>query len=326
MRLRGFPFLLSFATILASAAAWAGPVPVTMCFDVDDNLLFLPTKISIFKKAGADALLPNEIRVSTHEFAIVRQQLGQPGDYLNYEVRKAADANSFKTFGDAGDGPGGRNFILEDVKEMIEKGTFDDNVGPAWKSFVYAMQSGETAKSVCFATARSHTSQEVYEMLQYLVSSGRIPRTPLPENLHCVGGAENPSAEKAKVFRKMLAYLESQGVSEVWPKIARPSGSGKGRYALWTFSDDDWGNYEKARDVIAEDMKAGLYGNVKVMLFFTGLNNTSHAPEAIVLDGQGGWRPLQANEEQEIAQMANATGAPCDELLRFDPRSAAPKH
>ncbi|MBL7716889.1 MAG: hypothetical protein JNL01_15600 [Bdellovibrionales bacterium] len=299
---------------------------MTMCFDIDDNLLFLPTKISIFKKVGADPALENEIRVSTHDFALIREQLGRPGKYEQYETRKTPETSSFRTFSDAGDGPGGRNYILEDVKEMIEGGTFDANVGPAWKSFVYAMQSEEAAKHVCFATARSHHPQEVLEMLEYLVSKGKISRTPLQKNLHCVGGAENPSAEKAKVFREMLAKLEAQPVPNTWPKIRKPSGTGKAAYHLWTFSDDDWGNYEKTRDVIAEDMKAGKYGNIKVMLFFTGLNNPKHAPEAIVLDGQGGWRPIERNEEQDVARMLKVQGFDCDELLRFDPRANAPGH
>lgn len=309
--------------------------PANIVADFDDNFLFLPTKITLFKKAGAGDELKPSIRMSTADYSILREKVGKGGifvdsekdsvDLKNYEERNLDDQHSFERFGSAKDGPGNRNYLLEDVKSMVEDGTFDSHKGPAWILVESATRSRDGAKKVSIVTARSQDPQELYEVTQYLVSVGKL-RNPLSiENLHCVGGAENPSAAKAEIFKKMLFDLQDKKISDKWDLITPPDGSeNKARFHVWTFSDDDWGNYSKAKEVIQAEMKKGNFGNTKVILFFTGMNHAEHLAEARVITPTGGERLLFEGEEQDIAKVLKIENRSCDELLTY-PHQALPK-
>ncbi len=295
--------------------------PVVLNFDWDDNLVYMPTQITLYRKAGIPNGLPETRGVSTDDFALIRDKIGKSGEWENYELRKTATENSFLRFGPAGDGPGGRNYFLEDLKETILSGKSGWK-GPAWDAMIFALSNEETAKNFGVITARSHLPEEMLEAFEWLRSIGYIRHLPALENLHAVGGAADPSGEKAKIMIEELAELEAIPPGKKWKSVEGPDPMRRGQYHVWTFSDDDWGNFTKARDAIGEEMQKGKFGNTKVMLFFTGVNHPTEKPHGIVLLPSGEPRPLTAAEEAEVATARRLGRIDCGRLLRA-PRASA---
>lgn len=295
--------------------------PLILNFDWDDNIAYMPTKITLYRKTGAHGALPETRGVSTDDFALIRDKIGHPGEWENYELRRTATENSFLFFGPAGDGAGGRNYFLEDLKSAVLSGK-PGWKGPAWDAMVFALSNEETARNFGVITARSHLPDEMLEAFAWLRSIGYIRYLPALENLHAVGGTANPSAEKARIMIAELEELATIPVGKKWKAVDGPDPVKRGQYHVWTFSDDDWGNFAKARDAIGEEMRKGKFGNTKVMLFFTGVNHPTESPHGIVLLPNGEPRPLTATEEVEVRTARRLGQIDCGRLMRT-PRTPA---
>ncbi len=71
---------------------------------------------------------------------------------------------------------------------------------------------------------------------------------------------------------------------------------------LWGFSDDDFGNYSKALNVLQAGVDRNRWPNVKISLFFTGTNHPTEKPRAVVLQAKKPPRPFtETNEWEKIA-------------------------
>ena len=73
----------------------------------------------------------------------------------------------------------------------------------------------------------------------------------------------------------------------------------KERTHLWGFSDDDFGNFEKAKKVLQKELNQGKWKNVKITLFFTGVNVKDVPPHALVLRANQEARKFEDFEDQE---------------------------
>jgi hypothetical protein len=319
------------------ASGSSNPKPVIFNFDFDGNLVYMPTKIQVFRKPGADPKLPAMRAFSGAEWAAIDHFVGTDmpaglaetyGSLKDYEiVQEAGGRDSFEFFRNAGDGSGGRNFALEEIRQVAVKGGPTDWMGPAFVALKYACSSRDACDNVRIITARSQSPQEMYEVFQYLRDQGFIKHSPRLENLYCVGGppgVELPrghtAAAKAEIMLNDLRQLDYKKISDKWDPITPPDGGEKkGRFHVWTFSDDDYKNYAAARDSISAEIRKGKFRNTKVMLFYTGLSSTEHSPEAIVLTPDGMWRALAPGEEADIEQMLKL-GPDCAPLLKYEPK------
>lgn len=289
-------------------------------FDWDDNVMYMPTTITLFKM-GSD----ERWDISTKEFAHARFLLGKRGSpYETWEIRRTPTENSFYRFGSKYTG----NYFLDDVIKAIHglTSTPDAWQGPSWKAFVAALSRPETAANVRIVTARNHSAKDMLEGLKELQRLGLIKYLPKLENFHGVGGAGNLSERKVARLVESIMEAESQYYPNDLPESISASGHGKRKQILWGFSDDDYGNYLAAKSAIMALMKENKIKKTKITLYFTGLDNPEHRSEIKVITPKGEERDLLPGEETEIELFLNRskTGEPCDALLGSQKSSPPP--
>jgi hypothetical protein len=279
-------------------------------FDWDDNVMFMPTPIVLYKKGSHETKT-----VSTQEFASIRDNLGRAkSEWKDWEVRTGKD-DSFYRFRKASTG----NYFLDDILQATKGLGAAPQAwqGPSWKAFVTALSNSETAANVRIITARENTSDEILEGLAELKRQGWIKYLPKVEHISPVGGSANPAGLKVAQLRASLRDTEKQTVPDDAPLVMSASGHGKTRMLLWGFSDDDWGNYTAAKTAVKRMMKKGEIKQTKVTLFFTGRNHPKHPPEVklITLDGEER-DPVPSEKNESLIFLQDSSAKDCEKPLK----------
>ena len=297
-----FPsFLFVLLSFLSTPLAQAGPKDIVLnavppkkqsiladytieaySFDWDDNVFNFradDSPVLVYKKKE------NSFRkISTGDYAQVRHQLGVTEEWKDYEIRN----ESYQFMAEAP----GHNYFLESIKHALdaedpqhlpddvpkarESGSFK---GPMWDSFVKALSRRETALRVSIITARQHDPKSLLAGLTELKRRKLIRFLPLVANLYAVNNPafraryhspieqDETEINKARVITTQLDSLE---------KEARQTKMKKGHHAkekaIWTFSDDDSGNFLRARDRLAQIIKKEpkRWPDLRIQLFYTG--------------------------------------------------------
>lgn len=270
-------------SVLKDVSATDAPVVVAYNFDWDDNIFYMPTEIMVWHKA-----MQKEFGLSTGEWALVRQKVGkdvpttpddaalilkktgQPGVWQDFEVR----ADALRNFGDS---VPGKNQFLDDVQRGMQGQGWK---GPSWDAFVAANSQPETAARTTIITARLHSPETIHQALEHLRRLGMLKFVPPAKNIYPVAypgidpryaaTASSPSQAKAVVMADLLDDLQRQPASADGPHT-------------WGFSDDDWGNFSAAvaaiQKAIAENPTR--WDRIKITVYFTGVNNPEHQPQAL---------------------------------------------
>jgi len=269
-------------------------------FDWDDNIFFMPTEIMLHNKVTGE-----ERGVATHEFALMREEIGEPGPWKDYETRD--DAYRYFREGAPGpDGEPGENHFVRDVERAMQ-GAPERWQGPSWDAFVKACRRKETAENTTIITARGHAPREMYAGLELLQSLGYIKHLPRVENLFPVtypplnarlggGSAASPSSAKVEAMKQVLDDIQASDFPPDAIEVVDRAGEEKRVMHLWGFSDDDYGNYSKAVEALSAEIARGRWPDVKISVFFTGKNNPDEAPRGEILTPDGGARPLRSDE------------------------------
>ncbi len=271
-------------------------------FDWDDNIMNMKTTIIAFRK-GTDGTKPEDRQeFSTAKWAEVRNLLGQAGEYENWEKREGPKGSYVNFFDQRG-----KNNFLDQIFEAM-KGDPKEWKGPSWDAFVAACKRPETARYVTLITARGHSRQKMHAALKKLHEMGLIDNVPPMTNIYPVGnpsfyaGSDDTSERKAIYMTQILdrfQKLRVQGDADV----TNSDGTGRQRMHLWGFSDDDYGNFTKAKEDFAKAAKAkpGRWSNIKITLFYTGTKKEGVKPHAVVMTSTGDFRevPLDSPELQE---------------------------
>ncbi len=280
-------------------------------FDWDDNIFNMPTEIMLWNKKTQE-----EFGVSTSKWALIRQSVGQPGDWEMFEViPKGKPHASLRFFGDEiGDGVNHfRSDIVKALKESADKWK-----GPSWDAFVIAMSHEETAKNTTIITARGHSPSTMLAGLAYLKDQGYLKHLPPKENLFAVmypeiqpkkyfAEATSPSVAKALVMMDLLDNLAMVPFDAKSSFVTNSDNTGIGIRHLWGFSDDDYGNYETAVRSLSEEIKKDplRWRRIKITVFFTEKHNPKHQPTAVVLTSKGGTRDLPQRELEEVDKIVS---------------------
>jgi hypothetical protein len=141
-------------------------------FDIDDNLLFLPTKLYLW-----NAETRSEMAVSSGEFAAVQNDLGRKGKWQPWTAR----AETFRDFRDRpGVAPADQPFV-RDVRTAVATGTAWQ--GPSWPLLVHAARN---QRPIACVTARGHTPETIEAGLAELVQRGLIAAMPPIIGIYCV--------------------------------------------------------------------------------------------------------------------------------------------
>ncbi len=263
-------------------------------FDWDDNVMYMPTTITLFKVGSSERW-----NVSTQEFATARFQLGVEGTpFASWEIRETEKENSFYRFRSKYTG----NYFLDDIVKAVRSPTSSPEAwqGPSWEAFVAALGAPETAANVEIVTARGHSRDDFMEGLKELQRLGLIKHLPKLENIHCVGGAKNVSERKVTVLLDSLLAADRLYYPNDLPLSIAASGKGQRKQILWGFSDDDHANYVAIRDAVMQLMKEKKIKKTKVTLYYTGRHNPKYPAEIKVITPEGELRDLLEGEVQEI--------------------------
>lgn len=267
-------------------------------FDWDDNIFFMPTSVAVFhKKSGKEKLL------STGDFAIEGKNIGKTGPYSDYEIVTNEKKNSFRFFRD--DPKGKHNYFKEDLVKAISEADLPKWQGPSWDAFLFALSREDTAKKTSIITARGHSPQGILEGLKWLYGKGYIKHLPLIQNIYPVshptfaGAAKSTSAIKALVMQDILDDLQATPFLPGATPVMNPDGTKREPLHLWGFSDDDWGNFAKALEVLSKEVVKKRWPKVKITVFFTGLHDPKHDPQTLVIKSDGTTRRRLITEYNE---------------------------
>jgi len=149
-------------------------------FDIDDNLLFLPTKLYLWN-AETRAELP----ISYRDFANVQNKLGCPGKWQAWSAR----AETFRDFHDRPGVAAADQAFVTDLKTAIANGTAWQ--GPSWPLLVHAAKHG---RPIAVVTARGHDPQTIEAGLRELASRQLLTAMPPILGVYAV---TNESVRKA---------------------------------------------------------------------------------------------------------------------------------
>lgn len=133
-------------------------------FDIDDNLLFLPTILYLW-----NAETRTEQAVSSGDFAKIQNELGRPGTWQAWAIRE----ETFRDFRDQAELPAGEQAFVRDLLTASAGSTAWR--GPSWPLLVHA---AERQRPIAMVTARGHEPTTIEAGLQALVERGFLPALP----------------------------------------------------------------------------------------------------------------------------------------------------
>jgi hypothetical protein len=196
-------------------------------FDIDDNLLFLQTRLYLWNAESR-----TEQAVSSGEFAAIQNQLGRSGKWQPWAVRE----ETFRDFRDRADGPVAEQPFIKDLLEAISSGSTSWR-GPSWPLLVHA---AERQRPIAMVTARGHEPATIEAGLGKLVDRGFLPAVPPILGIYTVTnhgvrarlGADDPAMTVPSI--KKLAIKDA-----VKTALARYGAEPPHRFGM---SDDDPNN------------------------------------------------------------------------------------
>jgi predicted enzyme related to lactoylglutathione lyase len=132
-------------------------------FDIDDNLLFLSTKLYLW-----NAETQSERAISSGEFAEIQSMLGRPGPWEAWAIRSA----TFRDFNDQ-DVPSDQQSFVRDVTCAVQGNA--PWQGSSWRLLVHA---AEAQRPIAVISARGHSPKTIEAGFQKLVSLGQLSSVP----------------------------------------------------------------------------------------------------------------------------------------------------
>jgi len=312
---------IAASAIAAKAAQPGSKLTQVQAFncDFDDNIFFSDAKIMVW-----DPKEQKEIPVTTQDWAIVKNQIGKTGEWKDKEQRP----ESFRYFRDNSE------FGEDVVKVQVEKALKERGekaYAPSLKATQAALSKPETLKHFYVITAREHHPRVILKGFKVLFDRGLIPAMPLEENIFPVGWKGLPeefrgkdtAESKAKVMIHILDKIEQEPIPADAMPVENREGTGQERLHLWGFSDDDFDNFRKAKEVLSKEVAKGRWPHIKISLFFTGLNNPDEKKRSEVIRGDGTTRPTRKREATRMGDNTSEGDSPLEALASFysGPRS-----
>ncbi len=207
-------------------------------FDLDDNVLFLPTPMYIFHKETGE-----EMTMSTGEFAQIHPSIGKSGYYEDFEIRACPDTGSYRRFRDFGHEV---EPFEDDILDAIGRSDYQWK-GPSWQCFYHAAFN---QRPMSIITARGHSEHTIRKGLNLLHREGIIPHSPNciavfpvsnPETREFLGDTDMtlsiPELKRRAIFRSVELAMRRYGNNP---------------YHRFGMSDDDPKNLELIRMAMAE--------------------------------------------------------------------------
>ncbi|TGU99340.1 hypothetical protein EN794_000950 [Mesorhizobium sp. M00.F.Ca.ET.151.01.1.1] len=172
-------------------------------FDIDDNLLFLPTCIYLW-----NAETRAEKSVSSGQFAAVQNSLGRPGPWQAWSVFDG----TFRDFRDDPALPMEQQTFIRDLGLALNGTTAWQ--GPSWPLLVHAANKG---RAIAMVTARGHAPATIVAGLALLVAQGLLAAMPPILGIYTVSnpdvrrllGADDPAMTVPSVKKRAIKHAVS---------------------------------------------------------------------------------------------------------------------
>lgn len=201
-------------------------------FDIDENVLHLPTKVHLL-----NTMTGEEKTMTQAEFDGIRGYLGMAGEWEDWA---APPERAFREFADGQDRHG-EEYLLRDIRRGLEQGGWK---GPSWDIFKYAVLRH---RPVAIITARQHSAEIIREGIRLLKDAGEIPEEP---DYIAIYGVSNPDVKAA-----LGAHLTTAGLKRAAIRACVETGLEKfGRDLPHSFgmSDDDPKNVDLITSAMLE--------------------------------------------------------------------------
>lgn len=179
-------------------------------FDIDDNLLFLPTKIYV-----TDTETGAEKGLSTGAFADVEGLLGKPGRWEAWTLGPGA----FRDFSDTPGAAPCDSAFVRDIRAALGGQGWR---GPSWPLYLHACAEG---RPTAFITARGHAPETIRAGLAALAEAGVAPCAPDVLAIYPVGEANTrrllggdahtttPVLKRRAILQAVAAGLAAHGAA-----------------------------------------------------------------------------------------------------------------
>lgn len=181
-------------------------------FDIDDNLLFLPTQLYLW-----NAERQVEQAISSGDFAKIQNDLGRSGSWQAWAIRE----QTFRDFRDyPGRAPGDQPFVVDLLKSICSA---TPGLGPSWPLLVHAAAK---QRPIAMITARGHDPATIECGLRLLVERAVLAAIPPILGIYTVAnvavrarlGATDPamtvpSIKKLAIKDAVKTVLERYGAS-----------------------------------------------------------------------------------------------------------------
>jgi predicted enzyme related to lactoylglutathione lyase len=169
-------------------------------FDIDDNLLFLPTRIYLW-----NAETQTEKAVSSGEFAATQNLLGRPGPWQAWAINDG----TFRDFRDRPDVPMADQSFIKDLSAALVAEVVWQ--GPSWPLLVHAAEKG---RAIAMVTARGHAPATIEAGLALLVERGLLASVPPILGIYTVSnpdvralvGADDPAMTTPSVKKRAIKH------------------------------------------------------------------------------------------------------------------------
>jgi len=218
-------------------------------FDLDDNILFMDTKIVLFHKENA-----SEIEISTAELSLNIKTIGVSGKYKDYRIDPDDTVGSYRNFRDRKISfwrrwRGEVQSIETDLIEALKKPEWDWH-GPSWNHFFYAVLNG---RPISIITARGHQEKTIKRTLNRLYHEGHLLKKP---NILTIFPVSNPDLRKdlgGGDPDKPVSVLKKEALHRSVEKAFEKYGYSP--YHRFGVSDDDPRNIDEITSTLVEIKK-----------------------------------------------------------------------
>lgn len=195
-------------------------------FDIDDNLLFLPTKLYLW-----NAETKKEMVVTSGEFADVQNQLGRVGKWQAWALR----AETFRDFCDQPNVAAIDQTFVRDLKTAVA--TEAAWQGPSWPLLVHAASK---QRPIACVTARGHEPSTIEAGFHELVALGLLSAVPPILGIYTVSNEAVRRALGASDPNMTVPSIKKMAIRDAVAKALQKYGAGPPhRFGM---SDDDPNN------------------------------------------------------------------------------------
>ncbi|MBN2658146.1 MAG: hypothetical protein JXR86_13885 [Spirochaetales bacterium] len=215
-------------------------------FDLDDNILFMDTRIILFHKETNE-----EIEISSAELARNIKMIGKEGRFADYYLDLNDATGSYRNFRDKifppwVRGRKRRQSIEIDLERAVEKPEWEWH-GPSWNHFFYAVLN---ERPISIITARGHRSETIRRTLDLLHEKGHLLKRP---NILTIYPVSNPQLRKKlgdPDLKRPIALLKKEALHRSVERAFKRYGYNP--HHRFGVSDDDPRNIEEITATLVE--------------------------------------------------------------------------